>query len=349
MAGARGRPQPPTRPVRERGILPVAASRRRQPDRERDRADRDGQRRRYRVRSVLLVAHTTRRQIVSLASRTTDQLCSAGIQVRMLATEAAACVDAPIEVVEAPEAAVGCELVIALGGDGTFLRAAELARPAGVPMLGVNLGHVGFLAEAEPQALDDTVQAIVDQSYGVEERVTVDAQVILDGVITAQAWALNEASLERTNRERMLEIAVAVDERPLLRFGCDGLLCATPTGSTAYAFSAGGPIVWPNVDALLIVPNAAHALFARPIIVAPGSVVDIDLVSVGHEAVLSCDGRRSFAVPAGGRVRIRRGALPVKVVRLADVTFADRLVSKFKLPVRSLREASPPPVDDGGG
>jgi NAD+ kinase len=295
---------------------------------------------------VLIVAHTSRRQIISLANRTTHQLCAAGIAVRMLATEAAACVDAPVEIVEAPHAASGCELVIALGGDGTFLRAAELARPAGVPMLGVNLGHVGFLAEAEPQALDTTVEAIVNRTYGVEERVTVDAQVILDGVITSSAWALNEASLERTNRERMLEIAVAVDERPLLRFGCDGLLCATPTGSTAYAFSAGGPIVWPNVDALVIVPNAAHALFARPIIVAPGSTVDIDLVSRGHEGVLSCDGRRSLAVPAGARVRIRRGELPVRVVRLGSVTFADRLVSKFQLPVRSLREASPPPEDD---
>jgi NAD+ kinase len=298
------------------------------------------------MRSVLLVAHTTRRPIVSLASRTTLQLCGAGIEVRMLATEAAACVEAPIRVVEAPDAAVGCELVIALGGDGTFLRAAELARPAGVPMLGVNLGHVGFLAEAEPHALDDTVQAIVNRTYEVEERVTVDAEIVLDGVVSERAWALNEASLERINRERMLEIAVAVDDRPLLRFGCDGLLCATPTGSTAYAFSAGGPIVWPNVDALVIVPNAAHALFARPIVVAPSSVVDVDLLSRGHEGVLSCDGRRSFAVPAGARVRMRRGALPVKVVRLGAVTFADRLVSKFQLPVRSLREASPPPVDD---
>jgi len=298
------------------------------------------------VRSVLLVAHTTRRPIVSLANRTTDQLCAAGVRVRMLATEAAECVEAPVDVVDAPHAAAGCELVIALGGDGTFLRAAELARPAGVPMLGVNLGHVGFLAEAEPQALDRTVDAIVDRRYAVEERVTVDAEVILDGDVTDTAWALNEASIERTNRERMLEIAVAVDERPLLRFGCDGLLCATPTGSTAYAFSAGGPIVWPNVDALLVVPNAAHALFARPIIVAPNSIVDVDLLSRGHQAVLSCDGRRSLSVPAGARVRMRRGALPVKVVRLGGVTFADRLVTKFQLPVLSLREASPPPVDE---
>jgi NAD+ kinase len=215
-------------------------------------------------------------------------------------------------------------------------------------MLGVNLGHVGFLAETEPQNLHDAVDAIVAGHYEVEERVTVDAEVILDGVVTESAWALNEASIERTNRERMLEIAVAVDERPLLRFGCDGLLCATPTGSTAYAFSAGGPIIWPNVDAMLVVPNAAHALFARPFVVAPSCVVDVDLVSRDHAAVLSCDGRRSMPVPPGARVRMRRGALPVKVVRLSDVSFTERLVSKFQLPVRSLREASPPPPDVDG-
>ncbi len=297
------------------------------------------------ARAVLLVAHTSRRQIVTLANRAAAQLQAAGVEVRMLPDEATACVSESVRVVEATHAADDCELVIALGGDGTFLRAAELAHPAGVPMIGVNLGHVGFLAEADPESLDAAVAAIVARRYRVEERVTVDAEVLLDGAVTAHAWALNEASLERTNRERMLEIAVAVDERPLLRFGCDGLLCSTPTGSTAYAFSAGGPIMWPDVDALLVVPNAAHALFARPIIVAPTSVVDVDLVSPGHEAVLSCDGRRSLAVPAGARVRMRRGARSIKIARLGDLSFSDRLVSKFQLPVRSLREASPPPAD----
>ena len=298
-----------------------------------------------RMRSVLLVAHTERRQIVAMAARVGAQLSAAGIEVRVLAAEAAAPREHPATVVDPEDAADGCELVLALGGDGTFLRAAELARPAGVPMLGVNLGHVGFLAEAEPQALGETVAAVVEGRYEVEERVTVDAEVIHGDEIIGQAWALNEASLERTSRERILEIAVAVDGRPLLRFGCDGLLCATPTGSTAYAFSAGGPIVWPNVNALIVVPNAAHALFARPIVVAPTSVVDVDLVSVGHEGVLSCDGRRSIAVPACARVRLQRGKLPVKVARLGAVSFADRLVDKFQLPARSLREASPPPED----
>jgi NAD+ kinase len=300
-------------------------------------------------RSVLLVAHTSRRQIVRLAERAADQLVTAGVGVRMLGDEAAAFASADVQVVDAADAAPGCELVLALGGDGTFLRAAELARPAGVPMLGVNLGHVGFLAEADPQGLDDAVDAIVNGRYAVEERVTVDAQILVDGAVAGTTWALNEASIERTSRERLIEIAVAVDERPMLRFGCDGLICATPTGSTAYAFSAGGPIVWPDVNALLIVPNAAHALFARPIVVAPTSVVDVDLVSPGHDAVLSCDGRRSLPVPACARVRMRRGALSVKVVRLGDVSFTERLVSKFQLPVRSLREASPPPVEDLDG
>jgi len=299
--------------------------------------------------SVLLVAHTERRSICAAATRAATRLAAAGLDVRMLPDEAArAPVDgvAGVRICAPDDAAVGADVLLVLGGDGTFLRAAELARPAGVPMVGVNLGHVGFLAEAEPNALDDTVEAIVRGGYDVEERVTVDADVLLDGAVLASAWALNEVSIERTNRERMLEIAIAVDDRPFLRFGCDGVLCATPTGSTAYAFSAGGPIVWPDVDALLLVPNAAHALFARPVVVAPRSVIDVELQSRGHDAILSCDGRRSYAVPAGARVRVRRGALPVRTARVGAWSFADRLVGKFQLPVRSLRDAAPMP-DEG--
>jgi len=282
---------------------------------------------------------------MTLAMQASAQLRAAGFEVRMLDSEAKACGDPMVTVVEQARAAHDAELVLVLGGDGTFLRAAELARPAGVPMLGVNLGHVGFLAEAEPDALASAVESIVERGYTVEERVTIDAEISIDGESRGHAWALNEVSLERTNRERMLEIAVAVDERPLLRFGCDGVLCSTPTGSTAYAFSAGGPIVWPNVDALLVVPNAAHALFVRPLVVAPGSTVDIDLLSHGHEAILSCDGRRSLAVPSGARVRVRRGAEPVRIARLSQQSFTDLLVTKFQLPVRSFREASGLPED----
>jgi NAD+ kinase len=294
------------------------------------------------MRSALVVAHTGRDRITEMATSTADQLHAAGFEVRMVASDAADCRRAAaVTVVDAHGAADGAEIVFAFGGDGTFLRAAELARPAQVPLLGVNFGHVGFLAEAEPDGLAATIDDVVAGTYEVEERLTVDAEIWHEGTLLATAWALNEASLERSNRERMLEVEVAIDGRPLLRFGCDGVLCATPTGSTAYAYSAGGPIAWPSVDALLVVPNAAHALFARPVIVAPDSVVDIDLLRSEHAGVLSCDGRRSLAVPPGGRVRVRKGTIPIRIVRLANWSFADRLVDKFQLPVRSFRDGAP--------
>jgi len=293
------------------------------------------------MRSALVVAHTGRNRITAMATDTADQLHAAGFEVRMLAADAADCRRAAaVTVVDADEAAAGAEIVFAFGGDGTFLRAAELARPARVPLLGVNFGHVGFLAEAEPDGLSATIDDVVAGRYEVEERLTVEADVWHDGRLLGGAWALNEASLERSNRARILEVAVAIDGRPLLRFGCDGVLCSTPTGSTAYAYSAGGPIAWPTVDALLLVPNAAHALFARPVIVAPDSVVDIDLVGGEYAGVLSCDGRRSIDVPPGGRVSVRKGSVPVRIVRLDNWSFGDRLVDKFQLPVRGFRDVA---------
>jgi NAD kinase len=173
------------------------------------------------------------------------------------------------QVVAADEAAArGCELVVVFGGDGSILRGAELARPAGVPLLGVNLGHVGFLAEADRDEMEVTVERVVARSYEVEERLTVDVDVWTDGILSFQTWALNEASVEKASRQRLLEAVVEVDGRPVSRFGCDGVVFATPTGSTAYNFSAGGPIVWPQVQALLMVPISAHALFARPMVVS---------------------------------------------------------------------------------
>jgi NAD+ kinase len=214
-----------------------------------------------------------------------------------------------------------------------------MARPACVPMLGVNLGHVGFLAETEPHDLVGSLDAVISGDYHVEERVTVDVEVHDGEHVVAREWALNEASVEKSQRERMLEVAVAIDNAPLLRFGCDGVLCATPTGSTAYAFSVGGPIVWPNVDALLVVPNAAHAVFSRPLVVAPSSVVAVTLLRRDQPGVLSCDGRRSVPLEPGYTVRVMKGALPVRIVRLHGPAFSHRLVEKFDIPVRGFRDA----------
>ncbi|HZS23293.1 MAG TPA: NAD kinase [Pseudonocardiaceae bacterium] len=291
------------------------------------------------AREVLLVLHTGHPENLRTAEQVAHQLAKAGIGVRVLSDEAthidAALCDHQMPV--GPQAAAGAELIVVLGGDGTLLRAAELARPCGVPLLGVNFGRVGFLAEADRGSLEAVMHAIVDGDYLVDERMTVDVTAQLNGATLARTWALNEASVEKSRRERLLDVVLEVDRRPVSGFGCDGVLCATPTGSTAYAFSAGGPVVWPDVDALVVVPSNAHALFARPLVVSPDSVVAVEVDPHGHPAVLCCDGRRTFAMPAGARIEVVRGAIPIRLVRLYDRPFTDRLVRKFELPVQGWR------------
>jgi NAD+ kinase len=293
-----------------------------------------------RARRVLVIAHTGREDARDVAQQVCRELHRHGIELRLLVDEASdLTLDIPVDTVKAgPEASEGCELAVVIGGDGTILRAAELTRESGTPLLGVNLGHVGFLAEAEHEDLERTIDAIVHRRYTAEERLTIDVHVYRDKELVTSTWALNEASVEKAARERMLEVVVEVDGRPLSRWGCDGVVCATPTGSTAYAFSAGGPVVWPQVEALLMVPLSAHALFSKAIVVAPTSVLAVELgASQGNEAVLWCDGRRMVELALGDRLEVRRGALPLKLARLHQLPFTDRLVRKFDLPVEGWR------------
>ncbi len=289
-------------------------------------------------REALLVVHTGLPENRRTAERVGQLLGEAGIALRVLPDEVGNRTPPDSRVVPTgPDAAEGAELVIVLGGDGTLLRAADLARPAGVPVLGVNLGRVGFLTEADRDGLDAAMRAVGDGYYQVDERMTVDVTATVNGTALLNTWALNEASVEKSTRERILEVVLEIDARPVSSFGCDGVLCATPTGSTAYAFSAGGPVVWPDVDALLVVPSNAHALFSRPLVVSPDSVVALEVDAHGHTAVLCCDGRRTFELPAGARVEVVRGATPVRLVRLHEQPFTDRLVRKFELPVQGWR------------
>lgn len=288
-------------------------------------------------RTALLVTHTGRRRSTEHARAVAADLIAAGFEVRVVAEEAED-LDLPgVVPIDGSAAAEGAEIVLALGGDGTFLRAAELARPAKAPLLGINLGKVGFLAEAEIDDLDRAVGAIVARNYTVDERLTLDVRAEFDGGPTIESWALNEVSVEKGARAQMLELLVDVDGRPLSRYGCDGVVCATPTGSTAYAFSAGGPVVWPEVEALLLVPISAHALFSRPVVTSPTSTFSITVDPFTTFAVLCCDGRRVYDLPPGARVTVARGALPVRVVRLRAREFTDRLVAKFGLPVHGWR------------
>lgn len=290
-------------------------------------------------RQILLVTHTGRSSASETARLLVTRLQSEGITVVAPAAEAAELAISGIDAWSGEEAV---ELVVVVGGDGTILRGAELARAGRTPLLGINVGRVGFLAEAEQHDLDRVAEQIVARDYSVEPRVAVEVDIEIDGQIQNRHWALNEIAVEKAARSRMIEVGVEVDGRRLSRWGCDGVVCATPTGSTAYAFSAGGPVVWPDVDALLLVPLSAHALFARPLVIAPTSVIRIDLLPMSAPAVLSADGRRGLDLPPGSRVSVRRSDQPVLLARLEKTPFTERLVAKFGLPVQGWT------VDRGG-
>jgi NAD+ kinase len=299
-------------------------------------------------RLVLLVSHTARDEAIVATLESATALLAAGItpvmtkeqltDTKKIATgEAAKTMEQVLELgSDCQEAEL--ELAVVLGGDGTILKAAEIVRESQTPLLGINLGHVGFLAESEKNEIGSTIERVAKRDYIVKERLTLDVSVLLEGKEVYRTWALNEAAVEKSAREKMLEVVVEIDSRPLSSFGCDGIVMSTPTGSTAYAFSAGGPVVWPSVDALLLVPLSAHALFARPLVISPGALLAVEVLqrSPGH-GVLWCDGRRSTELPAGARVEVRKSSKSVKLARLNQGPFTNRLVKKFALPVEGWR------------
>lgn len=299
-------------------------------------------------RLVLLVSHTARKEALSSTLECAAALLKAGITPVMEQHELAETLAYSKSVNDSSAASIlelgkdvkesDLELAVVLGGDGTILKAAELVRASQTPLLGINLGHVGFLAESEKNEIGSTMARVVAKDYLVKERLTLDVSVKLDGKEVYRTWALNEATVEKSARERMLEVVVEVDGRPLSSFGCDGIVMSTPTGSTAYAFSGGGPVVWPSVDALLMVPLSAHALFARPLVISPNSLLAVEVLQRSAGAgVLWCDGRRSTELPVGARVEVRKSDKPVRLARLSQGPFTDRLVRKFSLPVEGWR------------
>ena len=293
-------------------------------------------------RHILVVAHTGRADSFDAAVQVCRQLQDAGL-TPILSPDEYADMSAvgnlgPVEILGDRVQVGDLEIVIVVGGDGTILRAAEIARGCSAPLLGVNLGHVGFLAESDREDLTETVARVLARDYLVEERMTLTARVEVDNEVVYETWALNEATVEKASRERMLEVVIEVDGRPLSTFGCDGVVMSTPTGSTAYSFSAGGPIVWPALDARLLVPLSPHALFGRPLVVGPDSTFAVELLNrTQGTGVLWCDGRRTHDLPRGARVVVNRSPVPVRLARLSQGPFTDRLVRKFALPVRGWR------------
>jgi NAD+ kinase len=295
-------------------------------------------------RNILVVAHAGREDTVEAAHRVVEALREAGARPVLPAEDSAdlTAVDplfADVDVLGESVDQAELELAIVLGGDGTILRAAELVRGCEAPVLGINMGHVGFLAEIDRDDMDAAVHRVIDRDYEVEERLALSVRVKdADGAVIYETWALNEATVEKASRERMIEVVLEIDGLPLSSFGCDGMVVSTPTGSTAYNFSAGGPVIWPGVEAIAVVPLSAHALFAKPLVVSPDAAVAIEMLEgTSGAGILWCDGRRSHDLPPGARVVVRRSSRPVRLARLHQAEFTNRLVRKFQLPVAGWR------------
>lgn len=289
-------------------------------------------------RTVAVLQHPERPEALTAAVEFIARMTEAGFDILVFPDEVERLARLAPAASLAPLDSHPAELAIVFGGDGTILRAAEWAHPLRVPLLGVNLGHVGFLAELETSDLHSLHQAVIDRDYRVEERLVLHVSVSDEaGAERWRSFAVNEVSLEKRAREKMLNVIVSVDDRPLSRWGCDGVLVSTPTGSTAYGFSAGGPVIWPDVRAILVVPLSAHALFNRPMVLSPASVVQVDLPDEATPGVLWCDGRRSDEVAAGDSVTVSAERTPLFIARLSEQPFTTRLVRKFDLPVQGWR------------
>ena len=280
-------------------------------------------------RNLLIVCNPSREEAVNAATSLTSDFIAAGFSLFTISdVNISGLIKCDVE--SLPQ----LEVAIVLGGDGTMLRAAEATREQQIPLLGVNLGHVGFLAEVEKPPLETIVSSITSKSYVIDSRMVLQYAVKREGEIVSEGWALNEVTVER-EQSSMVELFLEIDGRPISRWGCDGLICSTPTGSTAYAFSAGGPIVWPEVDALVVLPISAHALFSRPLVISPQSEIVVRVDS--PEAVLSADSLRTSNLQSGDRVHITKDDHVVRLAHLTNTVFSDRLVAKFKLPVEGWR------------
>ena len=280
------------------------------------------------MRNLLIVCNPSRKDAVAAAvqlqeslSRTFDIFTISDVEIAGIKK---------VKISDLPE----IEVCIVLGGDGTTLRAAEVAHLSQIPLLGVNLGHVGFLSEVEESNIPDVISAVLNKNYVIDPRITLKYEVSRNGKIVDSGWALNEVTVER-EKTTMVELFLEIDNRPISRWGCDGLICSTPTGSTAYAFSAGGPILWPEVDALVVLPISAHALFSRPLVISPTSKIVVGIESA--QALLSADALRKFPLVAKDKVLVTKNAGIIRLAHLKNTSFSDRLVAKFKLPVEGWR------------
>ncbi|MCA1832041.1 MAG: NAD(+)/NADH kinase [Actinomycetota bacterium] len=281
------------------------------------------------MKKVALFLHATRAIAAQLGRSLATELSSHGIEVVALPEDAGR-LGAPV--VATPAAGLsGTELALVLGGDGTMLRAAALFHESGTALLGVNLGRLGFLTQLERDEVSGALEKILADGFEVEERMTLEGEVFTAGEVIERLWALNDIIVEKLSPGRMIKLGVAINSVPFTSFGADGLIVATPTGSTAYSFSAHGPVISPSLDCMVLTPVSAHMLFDRSIVVRPDETIEITVLPDPDAVSLILDGRKGIELAAGAMVRIRAGKTRVRLARVSEPPFWTLVRTKFGL------------------
>mgnify|MGYP003344625013 CR=1 FL=1 len=284
------------------------------------------------MRTVGLVPNRDRPVAHDLARRSVQWLHDHGVTVRIPAAEAQA-VGLAECAVDIDRFCDDLELVISLGGDGTMLHTAALVYPAPVPIVGINAGNLGYLNAYEAGELELALDRLVRGEFGVSARSMVECTVTSSGPAAGTWHGLNEVVLEKLGAGRMVRLEVAIDDRPFTTYSADGVIVATPTGSTAYSFSARGPIVSPTARMLALTPVAPHMLFDRSLVLGADETIAFTVID-GRSVALNVDGTMRGELAAGDRVECRVATDPVNIVAAADTAFHQILKAKFSLPDR---------------
>jgi NAD+ kinase len=281
------------------------------------------------IRAVGLVPHRERGDAADLAKHAASWLAERGVAVRVPEADADA---AGLQHLAAPgdAFAAGLDVVISLGGDGTMLRTVDLVYEAGVAVLGVNVGQLGYLAEVEPPDLDLALERLVTGEYDVDERMVLAVDVVSSGPAAGRWFALNEAVLEKLHTGRLARLEVEINGTSFTTYAADGVIVATPTGSTAYSFSARGPIVSPRMRCLLLTPVSPHMLFDRSLVLGAEESVRF-VVSDARSVTLTADGLELGELAAADTVTCSAGPLPARIVTLGRRDFHQILKAKFGL------------------
>jgi NAD+ kinase len=279
----------------------------------------------HRIRRILIAGKRDSARARSAIRRLARMAEARGIEVALDAHAATALKRRPT-----PRPGAGADLCVVVGGDGTLLSAARSLGGRPVPILGVNLGGLGFMTETGPEEAPSVFAEVLKGRFDVGRRMTLDATLLRSGKSVARQSVLNDVVISKSALARMIELKVIIDRHMVTLYRADGLIVATPTGSTAYSLSAGGPIIHPEMDALLIAPICPHTLTMRPLVVPGGAAVEITLNTDDSEVYLTLDGQIGFPLRARDRVRVRRGERPVLMVRSRRRNYFEVLRRKLR-------------------